>query len=189
MERQGALRLRDCDDFGRHPRFFRYDLPIVARGEILVVESLEEADDTADRGDQTSESLAADDGGEASYEGSRVCGKSKGLSGNAGLVQCPLGTRPFREGGGDIDFDCGDWKPNTWRFANSASVSWGDSALMASRNRCARAIRSAFGAAMAEPGITGDCKGDMIGVSGGVAKPTEGCIEVAAVATETVAMT
>jgi hypothetical protein len=41
------------------PRFFKYERPRFARGDILVVESLvEEADDTVDRGDQTSESLA-----------------------------------------------------------------------------------------------------------------------------------
>jgi hypothetical protein len=83
---------------------------------------------------------------------------------------------------GDIGFCWGDWKPRTWRDVNSVSVSCGDNPLMASQNRCARAIRSVFGAGRAGQ----DCRGDMIGVRGGVASPwvvTEGAD------TDTVAMT
>jgi len=40
------------------PRVLRYVLPKLARGDILLVESLDEADDTLDLGDQPSESLA-----------------------------------------------------------------------------------------------------------------------------------
>jgi hypothetical protein len=131
-------------------RFFRYDLPKLVRGEMLVW-SLDDADDTLDLGDQVSESLAEslaeEEGGvrAASYEGTRDC-DSRGLRGKAGVLKvrcnCP---RPFREGGGDIDFCCGDWKPSTCSEDNSASVSWGDRFLMASQKRCARAIRSVFG--------------------------------------------
>jgi hypothetical protein len=46
------------------PRFFKYERPRFVRGDILVIESFEEADDTDDRGDHTSESLAESlDGG------------------------------------------------------------------------------------------------------------------------------
>jgi hypothetical protein len=171
------------------PRDFKYDLPRLARGDTLV-ESFDEADDTADRGDQASESLATDDGGDDSYVASRLDGRRRGLSGNVGLVQSPLVTGPLRDGGGDMDFCCGE-KPKTRRLVNSASVSSGDSALMASRNRWASTIRKVFGCEIAE-GITGDCSGDIVGVSGGVAKPIEGCnavAAVAAVAIDTVAMT
>jgi len=45
------------------PRFFKYERPRLVRGEILV-ELMEEADDTDDLGDHTSESLAESlDGG------------------------------------------------------------------------------------------------------------------------------
>src|SRR5579871_4663420 len=59
------------------PKFFRYDLPRLVRGEIFV-ESLDEADDTLDMGDQASESLVEsleEDGGvsDASYDGNRIC--------------------------------------------------------------------------------------------------------------------
>jgi len=42
---------------------------------------------------------------------------------------------------------------------------------MASQKRCASAIRSVFGVWSAL-GVGGACKGDMMGVSGGVARPT-----------------
>jgi hypothetical protein len=170
------------------PRDFKYDLPRLARGDTLI-ESFDEADDTADRGDQVSESLAADDGGDDSYVGSRL-GRRRGLSGKVGLLQSPLVTGPLRDGGGDIDFCCGG-KPKTWSLVNSDSVRSGDSALMASRNRRASAIRRVPGCEIAD-GITGDCSGDIVGVSGGVAKPIEeysAVAAVAAVATDTVAMT
>jgi hypothetical protein len=67
------------------PRFFRYDLPRFVRGD--TVESLEEADDTADRGDQPSESDSDEDGGvsDSSYVGSRGCGRRSGFRGIAGV--------------------------------------------------------------------------------------------------------
>lgn len=94
--------------------------------------------------------------------------------------------RPPREGGGDMGFCWGDWNPKTCREANSFSVRSGESARMASQNRSARAIRRAFGA-----GRVGFADvGDMIGVSGGVASPTDGFIVVCeALVIETVAMT
>ena len=159
----------------------------------MLVWSLDDADDTLDLGDQVSESLAeslTDDDGDVravSYEGTRDC-DSRGLRGKVGLLKgrcnCP---RPFRDGGGDMDFCCGDWKPSTCSEDNSASVSWGDRFLMASQKRCARAIRSVFGVRRAL-GVGVPCNGDMIGVSGGVARPTCGIVAAAA-DTDTVAMT
>jgi hypothetical protein len=69
------------------PRFFKYDRPKLVRGD-TVLESLDDADDIADRGDQPSESDAADDGGvsESSYVGRRFCDIKSGLSGKAGLL-------------------------------------------------------------------------------------------------------
>lgn len=95
--------------------------------------------------------------------------------------------RPLRVGGGDIGFCCGDWNPRTWSDVNSESVSRGESPLIASQNRCARASRRAWGGGKAA-GVVGDGRGDMIGVSGGVAKPTEGCVATVA-DTDTVAIT
>lgn len=153
-----------------------------------MVESLDEADETADRGDQTSESLAADDGGDESYD-CGLCDRSRGLVGNVEPEKCPLVRGPLRDGGGDIGLGCVDWKPSTWRLINSFSVSIGDNALIVSRKRWARAIRKVFGEGIEAPGIIGACNGDIVGVSGGVARPIEGCIVVPTAATDTVAMT
>jgi len=63
------------------------------RGETLVDESLDEADDTLDFGDHMSESLAEsladEDGGvsDASYEGNRIC-DSKGFSWKGRVGDC-----------------------------------------------------------------------------------------------------
>jgi hypothetical protein len=71
-------------------RFFKYDLPKLARGEMLV-EPLEEADDTFDLGDHPSESLteSSEEGGvsDASYVGIRLC-DSKGFIGNEEFAHC-----------------------------------------------------------------------------------------------------
>jgi hypothetical protein len=63
---QAGKKLSGFEALG-HPRFFRYDLPMFDRGEIVVA-SLDDADDTFDLGDHKSESLAesideSDDGG------------------------------------------------------------------------------------------------------------------------------
>jgi hypothetical protein len=154
-------------------------------------ESIDDVEETAERGDQTSESLPASlEGGvrATSYEGIRVC-ESRGFRGNGGLVgcrcSCPFTIGPLRDGGGDIGLWCGDWKPSTWSDANSASESSGDNLLIASQKRFAKAIRRAFGAGRGEPVLTGD----MIGVRGGVTRPAGACGATAAVDTETVAMT
>lgn len=51
-------------------------------------------------------------------------------------------------------------------------MSCGDKALIASQNRCAKAMRRALGFGTGAPDV-GDCIGDMTGVSGGVARPTD----------------
>ena len=102
----------------------------------------------------------------------------------AGRTACP---RPLRVGGGDIGFCCGDWNPRTRSDVNSMSVSCGESLLIASQNRCARASRRALEGGRVV-GVVGDDRGDMIGVSGGVAKPTDECVAAAA-DTDTVAIT
>jgi hypothetical protein len=162
----------------------------------MVVKSFDDADEILDLGDQMSESLAEslaeEDGGvrEASYGGNRLC-EIKGFNWQRGLLYCrwgcPIG--PVRDGGGDIGFCCGDWNPRTCREDNSASVSRGESCLMASQNRCARATRMVFGTGSVADGD--DCNGDMIGVSGGVTKPRDVCVcaDAAAVDTDTVAIT
>ena len=98
---------------------------------------------------------------------------------------CP---KPPREGGGDMGFCWGEWNPKTCREASSFSVNSGESERMASQNRCARAIRRAFGGGRVVEGFTD--AGDMIGVSGGVGSPIDGFIVACeALEIETVAMT
>jgi len=101
-----------------------------------------------------------------------------------GRTACP---KPLSVDGGDIDLCCGDWNPRTCRDDNSVSVSSGDSPLIASQNRCASAIRRAFGGGRVGVVCDGSV-GAMTGVRGGVAKPPERCV-AAAVETDTVAMT
>ena len=60
FERHDAGAFRDRDLLAKsvgQPRVFKYDRPKLARGEMLV-DSIDDADDTLDLGDQTSESLA-----------------------------------------------------------------------------------------------------------------------------------
>jgi len=103
------------------------------------------------------------------------------------VADCTVCPKPLRVGGGGIGFCCGDWNPRTWSDVNSVSVSCGESPLIASQNRCARASRRALGGVKVV-GVVGDDRGDMIGVSGGVAKPPGRCV-AAAVDTDTVAIT
>jgi hypothetical protein len=91
---------------------------MLVRGDILV-ESSDEADDTLDLGDQTSESLAEslaeEEGGErdVSYVDNRLC-DNKGFCAKVGLLGCrSICPRPFREGGGDIGFCWEGWNPKT----------------------------------------------------------------------------
>ena len=94
------------------PMVLRYVLPKLARGDILLVESFDEADDTFDLGDQPSESLAEslEAGGDVSQEDETRVWDRRGLRGKTGMVPfvrivCP---KPFRDGGGDMGFCWGD---------------------------------------------------------------------------------
>ena len=90
------------------PMVLRYVLPKLARGDILLVESFDEADDTFDLGDQPSESLAEslEVGGDISQEDETRVWDRSGLRGKTGMgpfiwIVCP---KPFRDGGGDMGF-------------------------------------------------------------------------------------